>query len=68
MIITKQQAISAQVNGSKSVLTKREQFAGMAMQALIVKMDESLILTCITAVKSADALLEALEESKEAKD
>ena len=67
MTITKQQAITAQVNGSKSVLTKREQFAGMAMQALIAERFTTQA-TGRSAVQYADGLLEALEEGKESKD
>ncbi len=68
MMITKKQTITAQVNGSKSVLTKREQFAGMAMQSLIVTGNLFFTSVGTTAVDYADGLLEALEEGKEAKD
>jgi hypothetical protein len=59
------QALDAKFNGSKSVLTKREQFAGIAMQGLIVEGELSFKSLASIAVKYADGLLEALEESKE---
>jgi hypothetical protein len=78
MMITKQQALNAKVNGlykANSVkedpwsgLTKREHFAGMAMQALVTKGVGSYESTGRIAVEYADALLEALEEDNEVKD
>jgi hypothetical protein len=74
MMITKQQALNAKVNGlykANSVkedpwsgLTKREHFAGMAMQALITN-KLTVGATGRIAVEYADGLLQALEESKE---
>jgi|TARA_R110000851_G_scaffold76815_2_gene169062 hypothetical protein len=59
------QALDAKFNGSKSVLTKREHFAGMAMQGLITKGVGSYESTGRIAVEYAHALLEALEEDND---
>ena len=68
MTIKERQALDATFNGLKSVLTKREQFAGMAMQALITNMHCPFDSVGDMAVEAANQLLEALEEDNEVKD
>jgi hypothetical protein len=65
MTIKERQALDAKFNGLKSVLTKREHLAGMAMQALVTKGVGSYESTGRIAIEYADALLEALEEAKD---
>jgi hypothetical protein len=43
-------------------LTKREYFAGMAMQAMITKFGHSCDMNCKQAIEIADELLKELEE------
>jgi hypothetical protein len=54
------------VNGGATGLTKREHFAGLAMQALVSHYGADGASDCaILACKYADALLKALETSHE---